>query len=224
MKKVLMMSAFALIGIMNAQTEKGSWVVGGTTTLGFSSQSSKTKYNGNSTDGPKQSTFVISPSVGYFVANKIAVGLDLALLSQTVKNESTGSYTISSKATQTTISVLPTATYFFKSDSKLIPYLGAGVGYASSKTKYTYSGYEGNESQEDTTDGFAWKAKGGVMYLITPSIGLDLGVSFSQVSGNTDYPNYVYNEWGMIEQVGTYKVKNIENTFGFVAGFSFFFK
>ena len=64
MKKLLLVGAVALFGAMNAQTEKGSWVIGGSTTIGFNSKSSKVKYNGQSVDGPKSTSFNITPSAG----------------------------------------------------------------------------------------------------------------------------------------------------------------
>ncbi len=223
MKKLFLVGALALFGAMNAQTEKGSWVAGGSTTLGFNNANSKVKSNGNSVDGPKISTFTVTPSVGYFVINKLAIGIDLGFNSLTSKqDQSEMGISYHSKSTVSTFSVMPTATYYFKSDSKLLPYLGAGLGFASSKTKSEISGGYSNSS-EFKNDGFAWKAKGGLIYLITPSIGIDLGVSFNQVSSSEDYPNYIFNGFGVV-QSGTYEVKTVENTFGVNAGFSFFFK
>lgn len=223
MKKLLVLGAIALCGAMNAQTEKGSWVVGGSTTVGFNNATSNIKTNGNSSDGPKVSTFTVTPSVGFFVINKLAIGIDLGFTSLTSKQDEFDlGVTYSSKSTVSTFSVLPTATYYFKSDSKLLPYVGAGLGFASSKTKSEISGGY-SDSIEFKNNGFAWKGKAGLIYLITPSIGLDLGVSFNQVSSSQDYPNYVFTGSGMV-QSGTYEIKTTENTFGVNAGFSFFFK
>lgn len=199
MKKILLVGALALFAAVNAQTEKGSWVAGGSTTLGFNNVTTKSKVGGNSYDGPKVSTLTLTPSVGYFVANNIAVGLDLGFVSITQKEDG-------DKLTQNTFQVMPTGTYYFKSDSKVLPYLGAGVGYASTTYKYSYGG----QSEKETLDGFTWKAKGGIVYLVTPSIGLDLGLAFSQM----------YNK----ETVLGADVKNTASTFGVNAGFSFFFK
>lgn len=196
MKKILLLGAVALFGAMNAQTEKGSWVIGGSTTLGFNNVTTKTKANGESYDGPKISTFSFTPSVGYFVANKIAIGLDLGFQSTTTKDEG-------DKLTSSTILVMPTATYYFKSDSKVIPYLGAGVGYGSNTSKY-------NSSESNTTDGLTWGAKGGITYMVNQSAGIDLGLAYTQFSNK--------------EEIMGYEVKNNANTFGVNVGFSFFFK
>lgn len=206
MKKLLLVGAVALFGAMNAQTEKGSWVIGGSTTIGFNSTSSKVKYNGQSVDGPKSTSFNIKPSAGYFVANNVAVGLDFGFTS--TKNESTEYFLgeqYDYESTFNTFIVMPTATYYFKSASKVMPYLGAGVGYFSNTTKFPASSFN-NDETKFTTDGLAWGAKGGIVYLVTPSVGIDLGLAYVNTS----------NKEG--------EVKIVTNTFGVNAGFSFFFK
>ena len=167
MKKLLVLGAFALFGAMNAQTEKGSWVIGGTTNLGFNNRTDKGEYDGESGDGKfKTSTFGFSPSVAYFVANKIAVGLDASFISTTQKYDGVGS---DDKFTTSTFAIMPTGTYYFKSDSKVLPYLGVGLGFASQK--------EGDDDS-DKFSGFAWKGKGGVVFLLNQTVGIDLGLSY----------------------------------------------
>lgn len=209
MKKLFLVGALALFGAVNAQTEKGSWVAGGSTTLGFNNVNTTYKYQNQSTDGPKVSSFTITPSIGYFVIDKLAVGLDLGYTSTTTKedevyNNSTYSY----KHTISTFSVLPTATYYFKSDSKILPYLGAGIGYSTSKTKQTTS-YSTSFSTEETVGGFAWKGKGGIVFLVSSSIGVDLGLSYMANYGKLDSNN---------------DVKVNTGTFGVNAGVSVFLK
>lgn len=206
MKKLLVLGAIALFGAMNAQAEKGSWVISGSTTLGFNNVNSKVKYNGQSVDGPKSTSFNITPSVGYFVANKIAVGIDFAFTS--TKTENTQYFfdqEISFENKSNTIVVLPNATYYFKSASKVMPYLGAGIGYFSNTTKYP-SDFTGGGDVKYTVDGLAWGAKGGLVFLITPSVGVDLGLAYINTSNKEE------------------EVKTVTNTFGVNAGFSFFFK
>lgn len=197
MKKVFLIGALALFAGVNAQTQKGSWVIGGSTTLGFNSVSTKVSAGNQSSESPSVSTFTLTPSVGYFVIDKLAVGLDLGFVSMSSKE---GDY----KESASTTSVMPTATYYFKSDSKLIPYLGAGVGYASMKQTETYQG----SSDSVTADGLAWKAKGGVVYLINQTIGIDLGLGFNQFQNK--------------ETVLGTDVKTTVSTFGVNAGFSIF--
>jgi outer membrane protein len=199
MKKLLLAGAVALFSLSNAQMTKGDWVISGTTGLGFNSIDTKTKVGGESYDGAKVSTFSITPSAGYFVIDKLAVGIDLGFTSITTKEDG-------DKTTISSFSAMPTATYYFANSSKLVPFLGAGVGYASNKTKETYSG----SSDEYTADGLAWKVKGGVTYMATQSLGINLGVSFDQFSNKETF-------------MGT-EFKNTVNTFGVNVGFSYFIK
>lgn len=199
MKKILLLGAVALFTSLNAQTEKGSWVIGGSTTLGFNNVSTTVSAGSKSTDEPSVSTFTITPSVGYFVVDKIAVGLDLGFVSLSSKD---GDY----KSSVTTTSVMPTGTYYFKSASNIIPYLGAGVGYASVKSTETYKG----KDTTVTNDGFAWKAKGGIIYLINQTIGVDLGLGYNQFTNK--------------ETVSGTDYKTTISTFGVNAGFTIFLK
>ena len=203
MKKLLLAGAVAFFGLSNAQMTKGDWVISGNTGLGFNSVDSTIKANGESVDGPKVSTFSVTPSVGYFVINKLAVGIDLGFTSATTKYEG-------AKSTITSFSVMPTATYYFTNDSKFVPFLGAGVGYASNKSKGEAEFMGITNSDEITTDGLAWKVKGGVTYMATQSLGINLGVSYDQFSNKETYNNV--------------DVKTHVNTFGVNVGFSYFIK
>jgi len=196
MKKNLLIGAFALLGFAaSAQTEKGSWVVGGSTTLGFNNVTTKFKSNNVSMDGPKVNSFTITPSAGYFVIDKLSVGLDLGFTSATTKYDD-------AKSTNNTFAILPTATYYFTDNTVIKPYLGAGIGYSSITEKEEYRG----RTNETTFDGFAWKVKGGFVYFFTPSIAADLGLSYSQFSSKNS---------GVTTNV---------NSFGVGVGLSVFFK
>ncbi|OPB87247.1 OmpW family outer membrane protein [Elizabethkingia occulta] len=196
MKKNLLLGAFALLGFAaSAQTEKGSWVVGGSTSIGFNNVSTKVKSDNTTFDGPKVNTFTIAPSAGYFVIDKLSVGLDLAYTNATTKYDG-------AKTTSNTFAILPTATYYFTDNTVIKPYLGAGIGYASNTEKEEYRG----KSNKYTVDGFAWKVKGGFAYFFTPSIAADLGLSYSQFSNKDN------------------GVRTNVNTFGVGVGLSVFFK
>ncbi|EJL70473.1 OmpW family outer membrane protein [Chryseobacterium populi] len=203
MKKLLLAGAVALFGLSNAQMTKGDWVISGNTTLGFNNVSTTVKAGGESVDGPKVNTFSVTPSVGYFVIDKLAVGIDLGFTTATTKFEGL-------KATTTSFSVMPTGTYYFANDSKFVPYLGAGIGYASVKNKGNGDFMGVSTSDETTTDGLAWKVKGGVTYMATQSLGVNLGVSYDQFSNKETYMNT--------------DVKTNVKTFGVNVGFSYFIK
>lgn len=210
MKKLLLAGAIALFGLSNAQMTKGDWVISGNTGMGFNNNTTTVKIGSSSTDGPKVNTFSVVPSVGYFVIDKLAVGIDLGYVNTTTKYEK-------AKFTNSTFSVMPTATYYFTNSSKLVPFLGAGIGYASNKEKTSYNGINNGmydpilmQNTETTTDGLAWKVKGGVTYMATQSLGINLGVSYDQFSSK--------------ETIMNTEVKTNVKTFGVNIGFSYFIK
>jgi len=208
MKKLLLAGAVALFGLSNAQMTKGDWVISGNTGLGFNNTTTTVKVGSQSADGPKTNIFSVSPSAGYFVIDGLAVGIDLGYMSTTTKYEG-------NKTTNSTFSVMPTATYYFTNSSKLVPFLGAGIGYASNKTKVNITNggtiFDPLLMQDEvTTNGLAWRVKGGVTYMATQSLGINMGVSYDQFSNK--------------ETIMNTDVKTNVKTFGVNVGFSYFIK
>lgn len=216
MKKLFLTASLAFFGIISAQTENGSFIISGQTNLGFISNTVKYKSNRQTTDGPKTNSFNFSPSAGYFILDNLALGLAFDYKSTTIKQQieifnpnTTGGYTIeNTKETQTTLSIIPNATYFF-SKGKTKPYLSAGAGLANTKNKSNYtsdisSGDNFFSDSEIKSNGFIWTANGGLIFLITQNIALDLGLG---------YTNYSYKDNG---------VKTNSRAFGANAGISVF--
>lgn len=203
MKKLLVVGAVALFASMNAQMEKNSWIVSGKTGIDFNSSTSKYSSQGNSIDGPKVSTFSISPSVGYFVVDNLAIGVDLGFNS-TKTTFTNAALDVDYTDKTSTFTILPNATYYFPTASKVRPYLGAGVGYGS------LTGYNEITDTNSTNGGFLWGAKGGLVYLVNSNIGLDLGAGYSSFTVKQTEQNI--------------ELKTVANTFGVSAGVSIFFK
>lgn len=215
MKKLFLTVSLAFFGIISAQTQKGSFIISGKTGLDFTSTTVKYKMDGQTTDGPKTNTFNISPSVGYFIVNNLAIGLAFDYKSTTTKQQieifdpnTTGGYTTeNTKETQTILSIVPNTTYFF-SKGKTRPYLGAGLGLANAKYKsnYTSDSSSGNQLSysENNNSGFVWTANGGLLFLIAPTISIDLGLG---------YANYSFKDNG---------IKTNSSAFGATAGISVF--
>lgn len=88
--KKLQLLALALFAttLAFAQPEKGDIFLGGS--LNFNMGSSKGEVAGVSADGPKTLNFGISPRVGYFLSDKIVVGLDLGFNSASSNDDSSG--------------------------------------------------------------------------------------------------------------------------------------
>lgn len=208
MKKLTLIAALAFFGTANAQTEtattlptaKGNWIIGGSTNLGFNSNKATQKSGDYSVDGQKTTTFNVTPTVGYFVIDNLAVGLNLGYEVQ--KQDASYDFNQTAKLTNTVFSVIPSVTYFIEADSKAFPYISAGAGYAAIKTKVAST-----ETQNDNY--FVWGGKAGLAYFITPSIAIDLGLNYQQLS--TKYE----------ETFSTAENKIIFKTLGASIGFNF---
>ena len=208
MKKLTLIALLAFFGTANAQTEtattlptaKGNWIIGGSTNLGFNSNKATQKSGDYSVDGQKTTTFNVTPTVGYFVIDNLAVGLNLGYEVQ--KQDASYDFNQTAKVTNTVFSVIPSVTYFIEADSKAFPYISAGAGYAAIKTKIAST-----ETQNDNF--FVWGGKAGLAYFITPSIAIDLGLNYQQLS--TKYE----------ETFSTTENKVIFKTLGASIGFNF---
>ncbi|MDV3661063.1 hypothetical protein CMU70_11395 [Elizabethkingia anophelis] len=189
MKKKLLVSACALLALtVCAQTKKGNWVVSGSTTLGFDNTNTEFKRGNVSISGPKINRFTITPSAGYFVMDNLSVGLDLEFTSRSTKYEEDDI-----KDTNNAFAILPTATYYFTDNKVIKPYIGAGIGYASIAETEESRG----RSYHDTTNGLAWKVKGGVAYFLRRNVAADLGISYSQFSSNDEGITMHVNNFGI---------------------------
>ena len=88
--KKLQLLAVALFAttLAFAQPEKGNIFLNGS--LNFNTGSSSADVGGTSTDGPSSFNLGITPKVGYFISDKIVVGLDLGFMMNNTKDETTG--------------------------------------------------------------------------------------------------------------------------------------
>jgi len=96
MKKFFLSVAIvaAMAFAAQAQTDQGTLFLGGS--LGFESATSKEKSGNTTTNGPKITNFTIAPGVGFFVADKFAIGADLSYGS-TIVTRKVGTTDVKSK-------------------------------------------------------------------------------------------------------------------------------
>jgi len=106
MKKKIVLALSCLL-VMNlasqAQTEKNTWLLGGSASF--------TSSEGNS-------SFTLMPNVGYFVAENIAVG---------------GKFSLFTMEDYTSWGIGPFARYYFTKNTGGKPFLGAGVNFAGAE-------------------------------------------------------------------------------------------
>lgn len=219
MNKLLFSAAFAVSALITAQTEKGHWMIGGSTTLGFNHNTVKYKDSGYRTSGPKVSAISLTPNVSFFIKDNLSIGAELGL-TNTVTKELVND--AEHKTKQNTFSFVPQVTYYFPISGSLRPYLGAGVGFATSKIKNSASGTTMDEifDSEIKISGLNWKVKAGVSYFIKSNIGLNFGLVYNQITGKNDTPYFSLDNNNNIIP-GNKKVNTRINDFGVNVGVSF---
>jgi hypothetical protein len=134
MKKISILTVSFLafnIGFLNAQTQKGGFLVGlysDMFDLGYTTM--KYEYNTYEND-TKYFNFNLSPKVGYFVIDNLAVGIDLDF----------GFTLFNDRNNTTTISAGPFARYYIPT-SKVLPFLelGGSIGSSGDNTTVNYGG------------------------------------------------------------------------------------
>lgn len=181
--KKLLLTATIVIGsllTMNAQTEKGNWTFGGGSTFSYSSNNQKYEYDGNEYDEKeKLSNVTFSADGGYFVIDNLSVGLNLIITST---KETYEGYYGTTDYKSSSFALLPQATYFFRNDSNIAPFLGAKVGYM----------YAGGEEDSDKYSGLALGANAGLAYFINSNVSVDLLVEYLKTSmSNKEDNDYV---------------------------------
>lgn len=186
MKKVLL-SAIAVMafGISNAQEEtatygfnQGDIIIEGN--LGFNSTDDKNFEE-------KESGFNFSPSVGYFVSDKFAVGLALS-----VGNSKVEEYNVLIQET-TKVNAFAVGVfgryYFLELGERFKTYAQVGLEYGSAKSEFT-DGIANTSVTSPSTNGLGFGAGLGMNYFITPNMAINFGLSdiLSYTSVKVDAP------------------------------------
>jgi len=142
-------------------TSHGSIIIGGS--AGFTSSKSET---GNTTS-PSTTSIFIRPNVLYFVIDGLAVGGDLSYSHRSSNGQSSASYGVG-----------PAARYFFGSRERMwYPFVGASVGF----------GHDTSDNASDS-DSSLWQVGGGMLFLLSRSVGLTTELFYSTLHRSRDLP------------------------------------
>lgn len=145
-------------------TSQGTFLLGGSSNLGLNFLSSKSKLgDGDFQDGPKTTSFNISPQVGYFIIDNLAIGgtLDFSSEKETFDDL---------KYTSSNVLVGPFVRYYF---DKL--YAEGSIGVGSAKTDFG--------SGENKSSLSAWSIGAGYALLLNDAVALEPRIGYASTSG-----------------------------------------
>jgi outer membrane protein len=169
MKKIffiaLLVVAATTVGL--AQFTKGSMLAGGSSNLGFGSDTYKNKSGGTTTTTGKITSFSLEPSVGYFFMDNLAAGAGLGLSTSSYKSDGG-----SSKSKTSSITLSPFARYYF---DKL--YAQGGFQIGNSKTEIT----NGSTTQTTKSGISGWSLAGGYAILLNESISIEPQIGYQSI-------------------------------------------
>ncbi|GGG13348.1 hypothetical protein GCM10011344_12530 [Dokdonia pacifica] len=188
-------------------TTKGNFIVGGSSSFNFSSESLKVKSdNIDDIDLGTNTFFSIAPSTGYFVIDNLAVGAEVAFSTGKFKSDDSD---LESKSTS--IIASPFVRYYF-GKTKIKPFLEGSIGFGSLKaeSENVIIGDDIINSTETRRSIFAYGFNGGVAFFLNDFVSVDLGIGYISTSSKDKDDNES-------------NFRNINNTITFNAGFNVFF-
>jgi outer membrane protein W len=169
MKKTLLLLTVLLLMFFPvlAQTDKGSWLMGGSAGLDYTVQTSGRTLNAS-----------LSPQTGYFLADNFALGLRLPLGLQSNYTE-----TLSADGIQTENRTLtyragigPFVRYYF-GKSAIRPFINAGTDYQFSRTRIAVNGSE--QARIRVEDSYSISGGAGMAYFISQFVGLESQLGYT---------------------------------------------
>ena len=166
MKTIKLFLALSLLLFItsNAQITKGNWMVGGS---GNFTNYKSTFQSGNTEITQTGNGLTISPNLGYFIIDNIALGtiISYSFSNPSGDNNNSHGYGIS-----------PFAKYYFRKSEKMInPFIQASYGF--------------NEAKSDSggiNKSNGYNIKGGTAIFFNSSVALELALNYASTEYNSD--------------------------------------
>lgn len=198
MKKILLLLCMLITYSLSfAQIEKGKWFAAGSSSLRLDVGKEKSGTSSSLSDEYSYREFDFDPMVGYFVMDKLPVGLYFDVSTDWEKDEWDGDVYKS-----TDFVVGPFARYYIKQFDKFIPFAEARFGIGSYKDKYS----DGDTYKESA---LSYRFGAGASYFFTENVAFDafLGYDYDSYTDKSDDPK------------STYFYSSVEINFGLVITF-----
>lgn len=206
MKKIITILMMLLVCnfFAQAQVEKGKWFLAGYSSMSFDIGKSKTKTGSTISENNKYFEFFFNPLMGYFVIEKMPVGLYLDSYLDKYKSD-----TYESKYSQYAIG--PFVRYYFFKFDKLFPYAEGRIGIGQYKSKWS--------SSDTEVETFTSAAVGvGASYFVAKHLAADAILGYKH-----DAWAYESDDGGGVKSTLSSTSKSIESGFIFRFGITITF-
>jgi outer membrane protein len=173
-KLMRLIATLLIIGISLSavgQTTKGSFLLGGQSSLNLDFSSTKSKSDLGSSDQYKKTSFNLRPAIGYFFVDNLALGIELPIQYSSMKDSD------DDKMTQSSLVFAPFLKYYF-GDSMMKPYVNGSIGFGRGSVSYDFT--MGSDSYSMSL--FAYQLGAGLSIFLHEKVSLDLGLSWSSTS------------------------------------------
>jgi outer membrane protein W len=170
-----------------AQYNQGRMLVGGS--LGFSTETEKTKFDGNTQTDGKWTNFSLEPQFGYFIIDNLAVGASLDLGLSKWKDDADSD----DDKTYTSIEIQPTVRYYLPQNI----FFQGQVGFGTAKSKFGSGNVD--EYKYNT---LSWALAAGYAYFLNDNVAIEPMVGYGSVREKDKDSDVKYIDNGIFLRVG----------------------
>ncbi|WP_338410327.1 outer membrane beta-barrel protein [uncultured Flavobacterium sp.] len=172
MKTKIILFALLVFSLTNAQTEKGTKLIGGDFSIGFNkNKSTNTIDNLNTTN--KSYGVNLSPKFGYFIKNNLAIGTSIYFANSKNENEDFNNENnsfIKVKTISTSVGANFFVNYYKPIIGKLSIILNNNIGFYNSKSTYINS--QNTDENSIKSNNFSINVNPGLIYFINNKFSL----------------------------------------------------
>lgn len=171
---------FCFVISLKGQTEQGNVLLGGESYLSFAYSNEKWKSDDGDGDHGKTTNLDLSPLIGFFVADGLALGVQLPIMYSLQKDNDGDKYS------STSLAFAPFLRYYFGT-SNIKPFVHGKAGIGITKTKYEPVII--GSSQEASYNKFLYEIGGGLAIFLNEKVSLDIGIGYSSRSNKAKKDN-----------------------------------
>lgn len=183
------------LSVLSGQTQKGKVLLGASTNISLSGVGSGSeflslgfssiKYKESDDDADKLISLNLSPKVGYFVVDNLAIGLDL---NTSFSRQSDGAS--DSKFINTLIGAGPFVRYYF-APKKIIPFVEVNSLFGSIKSKYEF---ENEDDEEFKTKLTSFGGGVGIAIPVGDKLCFDLLLGYNNITINEEDDGFISSD------------------------------